>query len=170
MAPALFNQGVSAPLTTTDIITVSLIALDGNTVVASTQTMLQTDGTAVSNFFPAQFGYYYLSVKHRNSIETYTSSAMYVDANTTYDFTNTALKAFGSNQIEVENGVWAFYSGDINQDYSIDAFDYVQLDPDIINGVFGYTVTDLTGDGYVDAFDYIILDANLINGVGVITP
>jgi alpha-tubulin suppressor-like RCC1 family protein/phosphoheptose isomerase len=170
MAPALFNQGVSAPLTTTDSITVNLIALDGTTVIASTQSTLQTNGTVVSTFFPAQFGYYYLSVKHRNSIETYTSSAMYVDANTTYDFTNTALKAFGSNQIEVENGVWAFYSGDINQDYSIDAFDYVQLDPDIINGVFGYTVTDLTGDGYVDAFDYIILDANLINGVGVITP
>jgi hypothetical protein len=66
----------------------------------------------------------------------------------------------------VESGVWAMYSGDINQDYIIDAFDYILQDPDIITGAFGYLNTDLTGDVVVDAFDYIMLDGNLVNGVG----
>jgi hypothetical protein len=62
------------------------------------------------------------------------------------------------------------YGGDVNQDLTIDAFDYLLQDPDIVIGASGYVDTDLTGDGFVDAFDYILLDANLIFGVSAITP
>jgi hypothetical protein len=62
------------------------------------------------------------------------------------------------------------YSGDINQDGSIDAFDYLVQEPDIINGNSGYLHTDLNGDGAVDAFDYLVLDPNLVSGVGAATP
>ena len=89
---------------------------------------------------------------------------------TNYDFSTNPNKAFGNNQVEVESGIWAFYSGDINQDGVIDAFDYIDLDADLVAANFGYLSTDLTGDGVVDAFDYILLDANLVNGVGAVTP
>ena len=170
MVPALFNQGVNSPLTTTDTITVNLISTDGTTVIASKQTTLQTNGTAVCTFFPAQYGYYYLSVKHRNSIETFSSSAMYVDASTTYDFGNTALKAYGSNQIEVENGVWALYIGDINQDGILDNNDFSIWEADAINFSTGYLASDLDGNGIVDNADFSIWEANAINFVGVIKP
>jgi hypothetical protein len=113
---------------------------------------------------------YYIVIKHRNSIETWSANPVLIQANTTYDFSDLAGKAYGSNQMEVESGVWAVYSGDVNQDYAIDAFDYLQLDPDVTAGVFGYSVTDLTGDGVVDSFDYLMLDMNLTNGIGAITP
>jgi hypothetical protein len=78
--------------------------------------------------------------------------------------------AYGDNQREVEPGVWAMYSGDINQDEVIDVFDFLILDEDIQSGAFGYLTTDLNGDGVVDAFDFLILDPNIQAGVYVIKP
>jgi len=73
--------------------------------------------------------------------------------------------------IEVDLGVWAFFSGDINQDGFVDSFDFPALDTDIFNGVNGlYVNTDLNGDGFVDSFDFPIFDANSYNGVSVMTP
>lgn len=79
-------------------------------------------------------------------------------------------KAFGDNMIEVEPGVWAIYSGDINQDLTVDLFDQIDLDNDITIGNFGYLSTDLNGDGSIDLFDQIILDNNLFAGVVVLSP
>jgi len=78
--------------------------------------------------------------------------------------------AYGDNQKEVEPGVWAIYSGDINQDGVIDIFDQVVLDNDLSNFAFGYVLTDLNGDSTVDIFDQVILDNNLANFIGSITP
>ncbi|MBL7772952.1 MAG: hypothetical protein JNM95_08830 [Chitinophagaceae bacterium] len=76
--------------------------------------------------------------------------------NANYDFSTSANQAFGSNQKDVEPGVWAIYSGDINQDGAIDVFDYLLQDTDIIASVSGYLPFDLNGDGSVDAFDYFV--------------
>lgn len=78
--------------------------------------------------------------------------------------------AYGDNQKEVEPGVWAIYSGDINQDGVIDIFDQVVLDNDLSNFAFGYVLTDLNGDSSVDIFDQVILDNNLANFISSITP
>ena len=78
--------------------------------------------------------------------------------------------AYADNQIQVEPGVFAIFSGDIDQNGSIDALDFLALDPDIQSGNGGYLVTDLDGSGGVDALDFLILDANIQNGVGVAQP
>lgn len=78
--------------------------------------------------------------------------------------------AYGDNQKEVEPGVFAIYSGDINQDGVVDIFDVIDMDNDVINFAAGYVTTDLNGDGVVDIFDIIILDNNVINFVAAITP
>jgi hypothetical protein len=62
------------------------------------------------------------------------------------------------------------YSGDINQDGSIDISDYLVMDPQIQNGDGGYLASDLNGDGAVDISDYLVLDPNIQNGVGVFAP
>lgn len=69
--------------------------------------------------------------------------------------------AFDNNMKEVEPGVWAIYSGDIDQDGFIDLIDQIMLDNDISSFASGYIPTDLNGDGYVDLLDQIILDNNL---------
>ncbi len=50
-------------------------------------------------------------------------------------------------------GVYAFYSGDVNQDGSIDSSDAPFLFDDVDNSAFGNQVTDLNGDGAVDNTD-----------------
>ena len=78
--------------------------------------------------------------------------------------------AYGDNQIEVETGVFAIYSGDMNQDGFIDIFDQIQLDNNLFDGISGYYPSDLNGDGIIDIFDQIVLDNNLFIGVGTMSP
>ena len=78
--------------------------------------------------------------------------------------------AYADNQVEVEPGVFAMFTGDIDQNGSIDALDFLILDPEIQNGSGGYVVTDLDGSGGVDAIDFLILDPNVQNGIGVAQP
>ena len=65
--------------------------------------------------------------------------------------------------IEVEPGVWAIYTGDINQDENIDLTDYTLYEFDASNFLFGYRPTDIDGDGTVDLLDSPILENNLFN-------
>ncbi len=83
---------------------------------------------------------------------------------------NAQNNAYGDNQKQVEPGVWAIYSGDINQDGVIDIFDQVVLDNDLSIFAFGYVLSDLNGDSIVDIFDQVILDNNLANFVAALTP
>jgi hypothetical protein len=174
LSKVLYNQGIESNPSTTncDSITLELHqSVSPYTLVHSCDGLLQTNGNIVCQFPHSAIGQnYYLVLRHRNSIETWSANPILISSNTTYDFTTNANKAFGDNQVEVEPNEWAFYSGDMNQDQVVDAFDYILLDPDVINGSTGYHTTDLTGDGVVDAFDYIILDANLILGINAITP
>lgn len=78
--------------------------------------------------------------------------------------------AYGDNQKQVEPGVWAIYSGDVNQDGIIDFIDQITMDNDVFSYAFGYVVTDLNGDAVVDYLDQIILDNNVSAFIGVASP
>lgn len=163
MQPVLLNEGESASSTETDEITVEIH--DGaspSTVLASVTGMLNTDGT-VSVQIPASVsGSHYIAIKHRNTIQTWSANTVMFNGSTiNYNFTDAADKAYGNNMAEVEPGVYAMYTGDINQDENIDILDYPELDQDINNFEFGHFSTDLNGDGNVDILDYPVLDANI---------
>ena len=55
---------------------------------------------------------------------------------------------------------YGMYSGDVNQDNTIDASDAAIIDNDAANLVTGYSITDLNGDMIVDATDFAIIDEN----------
>lgn len=170
MNPALFNQSMSANNTITDSITVELRSANlPYTMVATSSTVLGTNGVAHCNF-SGVLGNHYIVVRQRNHVEIWSANPIMLSNNLNYDFSTASNQVYGNNQVEVESGVWAMYVGDINQDYIIDAFDYILQDPDIIAGAYGYLNTDLTGDGVVDAFDYILLEENLIAGLGAMAP
>lgn len=78
--------------------------------------------------------------------------------------------AYADNQVEVEPGVFAMFSGDLNQDGYIDPFDYTILDADNLVFAYGYVVSDLNGDGFVDPYDYVIFEKNNLNFVSLIHP
>jgi hypothetical protein len=128
-------------------------------------------GISSANFSLAVNGTsYYLEVKHRNTISTWSAAPVLCSANAmNYDFTIGLSQAYGSNQISV-SGIPSFYSGDVNQDGTVDATDVSTIDNDASNFVSGYVVTDLTGDDFVDGTDFAIADNNAANFVSAITP
>jgi hypothetical protein len=128
-------------------------------------------------------GNYFLEVRHRNSIKTWSASATSQTMGTSsfvYDFTNDQSKAYGNNQIKIyppsltssSNGLILFgiYGGDVNQDGVVDAGDLSYVENDVAASASGYVISDLTGDDFVDAGDLSIVENNASAGVASINP
>ncbi|MBK7762886.1 MAG: VCBS repeat-containing protein [Bacteroidetes bacterium] len=165
MTPVLFNAGVTGNTLLADSIEVELHNIASPfAMVASFKTTLHTDGIVNLNCGSLS-GIYYLVIKHRSSITTWSSSYITLNSSTpaNYDFSNAANKTYGDNAIPMGAGVWAIYSGDLNQDDNIDLLDEPILQTEINNFSSGYQATDLNGDGNVDLLDYPILGANIDN-------
>lgn len=170
MRPVKANQGIGTSTTDVDTITLQL-RNSSNVLVGSTTAMLQTNGTAVCNFTSLPNGSYYLVVKHRNTIETWSSTTQTVNATPLlYDFRTAANNALGANMVEVEAGVFAFYSGELDQDSNIGLSDYSVWESNYNNFDSGYFSSDLDGDGNVGLSDYSIWEANYNNFVSGINP
>lgn len=171
MQPVLSNQGIGASTTNTDNITVELHnSTAPYAIVATTTGMLKTDGTCTVSFPSSFSGSYYLAIKHRNTIQTWSATAVPMAPTVSYDFSTAANKAYGDNMTDLGDGRWAFFTGDINQDENIDLLDYPSLDFDINNFSSGFYPTDLNGDGNVDLIDYPIWDANNSNFISSVHP
>jgi hypothetical protein len=170
------NQDGLAPITDVENITVEL----HNTTtpfetIATTNAILQTNGAATCVFPTAPNGSFYIVVKTVNAIQTWSKFPQTIGSTPlNYDFSTAASQAFGDNQIELEEGVFGFYSGDINdgvaQDGNIDSADYSIWEADNNNFAFGTFATDLNGDGNVDAGDYSIWEANNNNFIFATLP
>jgi len=113
---------------------------------------------------------YYIVVKHRNSIETWSSATpSFTNGTFYYDFTLANTQAYGNNLTNT-GGKWSLYVGDVNQDGIVDASDVSLVDNDALSGVFGSALTDLNCDGIVDVSDLSVIDNNSTNSVSVISP
>ena len=164
MRPVLLNQGTSSDATLVDNITVELINPTTLITAATVVVTLKTNGTAVCNFPSVADGSYYIVIKHRNAIQTWSATAVVISASPViYDFSDAATKAYGSNMVELEPGVYGLYTGDLNQDGNIDNSDYTLWENDSNAFLFGFYATDLNGDGNVDNTDYTIWEANSNN-------
>jgi hypothetical protein len=130
-------------------------------VQAFTTTRLQTNGDAYCSFLPVN-GYFYIVVKHRNAIETWSNQPQWLSTGQyLYNFSIADTQAYGHNQVQVSPGVWAMYSGDLDQNDNIDLIDLSILEHDINTFQFGYLSTDMNGDGNVDILDIFILEQNI---------
>jgi hypothetical protein len=175
MTTVLLNTGEESNPLSTNVDTVSVELHDAvfpYSTVHNFTGIVQTDGHILCNFPSSVIGQsYYIVVRHKNSVVTWSANPLVFGATTSYDFTTAATQAFGSNMKDVfSENIWSVYSGDIANDDLIDAFDYIILDTDITAGLTGYHISDLNGDAAVDAFDYLVLDPNLTAGITSITP
>ncbi|MDZ4712487.1 MAG: integrin alpha, partial [bacterium] len=128
-------------------------------IMDSSKAFVGSTGLGTFTFNSSNGVNYYLHLKHRNSIETWSSTANPFTSNIlNYDFTNASVKAFGSNQIQIDPSPVRFgiYSGDENQDGSVDVTDLIDIFNDAANFVSGYVVTDVTGDDFVDSSDLLL--------------
>ena len=149
------------------------------TLIDSSKIYFQGDGSGAFSFNSISVlkgTKYYLQIKHRNSIETWSNTTGVVfeplTSQATYDFTTDSAKAYGSNLIRVDGSPikFAIYSGDVNQDGTVDATDLSLIDNAAFNFANGYVIADLTGDNFVDAADAALGDNNAFNFVSKITP
>jgi hypothetical protein len=140
-------------------------------LVYTATSTLSTSGTANLVFPAGSIGNsYYIAIKHRNSIETWSANPVLMSASTSYNFSSALTQAFGNNLSNMGNSKFAIFSGDINQDGSVDFNDYPDLDISSSNGDLGYLPYDLNGDASIDFNDYPILDINSSNGIIKLTP
>jgi hypothetical protein len=132
---------------------------------------LNTSGSLSVTIPSVHSGNYYLTVKHRNSIETVSSMPVSFAGNTiSYNFTDAASKAYGENQKQAVDGTFMIYSGDVNQDGIVDSGDMIAVDNDGNGFVTGYISTDVNGDGLVDLSDMMTVDNNGGTFVSAIYP
>jgi len=116
-------------------------------------------------------GSYYITVKHRNTIQTVSANPVsFAGVTISYNFTNAATKAYGNNMKSVAGGYWAFYGGDVNQDDIVDSGDMIPIDNLSSLFTYGYLPEDANGDGIIDSGDMIIVDNNSSNFVTAVTP
>ena len=173
MTSAVNNFDFNLPSNIADTITIELHETTSGTynTVYSENVPISINGianlTIPSNF---SMGSYYLAIKHRNSIETWSAFPVFMGVTTNYDFTTAASQAYGSNLVNNTLGQFMIYSGDINQDGFIDGNDFIDVDND--NAIFaaGYIYTDLNGDAFVDGNDFIVIDNNNSNFIGLARP
>jgi len=172
MQPVLLNQNVAGSTgAEVDTVTVEMRhALIPSILIKTTKAVIMTDGTGVATFSGKPPGSYWIAIRHRNSIPTWSSSAVTIPGS--YDFTTSMLKAYANNMTDVlGEGIYSFYTGDINQDEFIDIFDFPQFDYENQNFVFfQYSSSDLNGDGFVDIFDFPVYDTNNQNFIFSIHP
>jgi hypothetical protein len=140
-------------------------------LIDSQKVVISAAGTANLTFTNASEGSYYIVIKHRNHLETWSAlpQTFSLNSESSYDFTTTQSQAFGNNLI-YSNGAWCIYGGDINHDGFVDGADMAILDNDLYNYISGYVAADVNGDQFVDGADMAILDNNLYNYIGVVKP
>jgi hypothetical protein len=162
MHPALDESGPHWGTGIADRISIELHDISNypNVIFTMPDVDLYTDGTA-SVTIPFIFnGSYFITIRHRNSIETVSAVPVSFSENlVAYSF-NTLTQAYGNKLAMMTDGWWVIYGGDINQDGVIDTGDMTSVDNDSNNYLYGYLNSDANGDGIIDSGDMTIVDNN----------
>ena len=116
---------------------------------------------------PALVGSYYIVLKHRSCLPLWSASPISFTNTTEYNFIQNVSNAYGIVSPPVLNqvapGVFALFSGELNDDGYIDGMDYVTFETDLYSSAYGDLFLldgDFNGDSYVDASDFSKFDYN----------
>ena len=122
----------------------------------------------------ANEGNYYVSIKHRNSIDIWSKDPVdfTIPGDKSFDFRANTNAVYGGNEIQVDNTPvqFAMYSGDVNRDGLVDLTDIIQISNDAGEFKTGYIVTDLTGNSITDLTDVVMAFNNASSFVSVKKP
>ncbi|MBS1493018.1 MAG: hypothetical protein JST55_05895 [Bacteroidetes bacterium] len=129
--------------------------LDSSKIILDTVTF---SATAFFNTTPT--GTYYLSLKYRNALETWTKSGgenYTAGSSMSYDFTTAQSQSY-SNSTILKNGKYCIISGDLNQDGFVNGNDFTSFSQQF--GQTGYLRADLNGDNIVNGNDFTTFSAS----------
>jgi hypothetical protein len=174
MRKAQNSSGNQFTGTTADQVTLELhnSSSYGTIVYSLYNVNLSTTGTCAAVIPGIHNGNYYLTVKHRNSIETTTATPVsFTGSSISYNFDGPS-KAYGNNMIlmAAPGTFYAIYGGDVNQDGIIDAGDMIPVDNKYALSATGYLPEDTNGDGIINSADMTVIYNNAGTFTGKITP
>ncbi len=169
-----FYQGADGSMVISDTATAFLHrAIAPFDIIDSAKTLINKNTLNGHCLFQnALTGNYYISVRHRNCLETWSKTggeALTKGETVSYDFTNSLSNTYGNNSVFVVNK-YCIYSGDVNQDRFINLQDILNIYNDGSDFLTGYLDTDLNGDNNSDLFDLVIAYNNSSKFVSVINP
>jgi hypothetical protein len=135
-------------------------------LVDQTKIILDATGQGIARFTNAENGIpYYIVLKHRNAVETWSALPQTFTSNSlVYDFTTGSDKAYGNN-LKLIGTEWCIYGGDVNQDGFVETSDLNMVFNNNVFGTTGYTNTDLNGDMFTELEDLNIVFINNIFGI-----
>lgn len=143
----------------------------GSPVETITEVNLLQDGTAGFAIPTGLAGSYYITIKHRNHLETVSANPVdFTTLQIAYDFTTAAAQAYGSNQKSLSGGVYGIYGGDVNGDGVLTGADLVAANANVRAGSAGYMATDTNGDGVMTGADLVLINGNVRAGIASQTP
>ena len=146
-----------------DLVTVKLASATSphNIVYSAENVELYTNGKSSFSVPGSLTDSYYIVVKHRNSIETWSGTPVALAGGGSYNFTTAASQAYGSNLKSLGDGFYAIWGGDATQDGIVDGTDMLEIGnasrPPVL---VGYTYQDINGDGIVDGSDMLLTGNN----------
>lgn len=159
-----------------DTITIYLHRSDFPGVCVDSAKQVVGSNAVVNNIFfnRALSGNYYKVIKHRNTIETWSSAGINYTrgSNTHYNFIVPAGQSYGNNQALVNSSLdyYAMYTGEVVQDSIVDLSDIVTIYVDANNFLSGYVTSDCTGDNFVDLSDLTVTYNNASIFVARVAP
>jgi len=175
MVPARYTNLVEAGSsnpglpTDADLIQVELRKPSSLEVVSyTTNAMLNTNGTVSCNFpKSALVDTYYIVVKHKSCLPLWSANPISFSIYSEYNFIQNVSNAYGLVSPTVLNqvapGVFALFSGELNDDGYIDGSDYASFETDLYSSAYSNLFllnADFNGDSYVDATDFSKFDYN----------
>ena len=117
---------------------------------------------------------FYISIKTRNSVETWSALPVNIALSTNYDFTDAITKAYSDGYTapmkQVGSNLYACYSGDVNADGGIDLLDLMNTENDASEFQAGYILTDCNGDGVTDLLDLLMVENNASQFIFIARP
>ncbi|MBS1516865.1 MAG: FG-GAP repeat protein [Bacteroidetes bacterium] len=144
-------------------------------IIDSSKSVINS-GTHTGSFaiYNATSGNYYLSIRHRNTIETWSAGSINYSAggSVNYSFITSSSQAFGSNmkQVDASPVRYRIYSGDENQNGIVDLTDVVNVSNAASSFTNGYVISDMNGDNIVDLSDLVLTSNNASAFVAAIVP
>ncbi|MEI7661019.1 MAG: hypothetical protein WCK34_02415 [Bacteroidota bacterium] len=140
------------------------------TVYTATDVVLGTNGNATVTIPGTFSGTYYITVKHRNSLETVSAAPQSFAGGTINQSFGTPSSVYGGNLATMPDGSYAIYGGDVYQDGLVDISDFAPVDNEAAAFGTGYLPEDVNGDGLIDISDFAIIDNNAAQFAGSVTP
>lgn len=159
---------------TVDWVTMTVYRADG-TLAARESALLRQDGWimdidgSLGITVDVEPGEYSLMIGHRNHLSLRTQIQQYLSPTNgaVWDFTANPQQFINNSAlIQLENGMWAARSGDINMDGLVNTRDYVKWYQSYLANQSGYLAADLNADGLVNITDYELWLANARVGAG----